>query len=189
MAGTFDRLIERRAGWGVITGIFTAIAGLVMVLYPAGTATVTALFIGSALILSAVAELVFAFAAASGGTFFLNMLLAVLYGAGGLALVSRPSEGVGALTAALATLLLIQAGIEFAVAYQLRSTDALWWFFGDGLLSTALSLLILFRWPSGSEWAIGTLLGLGVMTAGISRAVAAGSVFGAAKGVESWNEH
>ena len=189
MAGTLNQQIEKRAVWGVVAGTFTAIVGLVTILYPAATATVTTLFIGSALIVAAAAEFIFALTAASAGAFFLNVLLAVLYGAGGLALVSRPSEGVAALTAALATLLLIQAGIEFAVAYQLRSTDALWWFFANGLLSTALSLLILFRWPSSSEWAIGTLLGIGVMTAGIARAVVAGSVFGATKGVESWNAH
>ena len=47
-------------------GVLTAAVGVVMIIYPLATAAVSTVFVGSALIIAAVAQLVFAFSLADG---------------------------------------------------------------------------------------------------------------------------
>ena len=64
--------ISKRTGWSIFMGILTAAVGVVMILYPLSTAAVSTVFFGSALIIAAVAQLVFAFSSQTAGQFFSN---------------------------------------------------------------------------------------------------------------------
>lgn len=79
--------------------------------------------------------------------------------------------GVEALTALLGTLLLVQAGLATATAFQIRPLDGWGWFLFDAAASFFLGALILVKWPSSSVWAIGTLVGAAVLMGGISQTV------------------
>jgi uncharacterized membrane protein HdeD (DUF308 family) len=76
---------------------------------------------------------------------------------------------VATLTAVVGALLLIQAGLQTATAFQLRPLDGWGWFLFDAASSLLLAVLILAKWPSSSVWAIGTLVGVSVFMSGISR--------------------
>ncbi|HXY52252.1 MAG TPA: hypothetical protein VEI01_22590 [Terriglobales bacterium] len=47
------------------------------------------------------------------------------------------------------------------------------WFLLEAATSLALGMLIFVNWPSGSVWAIGTLVGVAVLMVGIARVVVA----------------
>jgi uncharacterized membrane protein HdeD (DUF308 family) len=100
----------------------------------------------------------------------------VLYGIIGVALAFAPFEGVEALTALLGTLLLVQAGLATVTAFQIRPLDGWGWYLFDAIVSFALGILILAKWPSSSMWAIGTLVGAAVVMGGISRIVLASKI-------------
>src|ERR1035438_63124 len=95
----FSQEVSRRAGWSVVMGILTALVGVVMIIYPMATAAVSTVFFGVALIIAAVAQLVFAFSSQTAGKFFPNLLLAILYGIAGLYLLAVPGIGLVTLTA------------------------------------------------------------------------------------------
>jgi uncharacterized membrane protein HdeD (DUF308 family) len=160
----------------MVMGVVTAIIGVFMILYPFATAAATTIFFGWSLLIAAVANLVFAFYAPSAGPFLVKVLLAILYGVAGVGVLLNPAAGVAALTLALGTMLVIQAGIEFSIATLYRAEVSWGWMLLDSLVSLALGLMILFHWPFSSVWAVGTMVGAGVLVAGISRIVVAATV-------------
>ncbi len=173
---SFTQDVSKRSGWGVFMGLVTALIGLVMIMYPFATANVTTVFLGWSFVFIAVAQFVFAFAADGVGNFFLKLLLAILYGIVGVTLVSNPVQGTSTLTAVLGAMLLIQAGIEGAFAFDFRGFSGWGWFLVDSFVSLALGLMIVFEWPSSSQWAIGTLVGTGVLMNGITRTVVSAAI-------------
>ena len=168
--------IKKQSAWAIVMGVLTAAVGIAMIFYPFATATVTTFFLGWSFIIAAGATFVFAFDSPNPGAFMLNVLISLLYAIAGVALVVAPAAGVLSLTVALGIVLVIQGGIEFAIAIEWRSESAFPWILTESLVTLALGLMVLFQWPWSSAWAIGTMLGCGVLFAGITRVVIAATV-------------
>jgi uncharacterized membrane protein HdeD (DUF308 family) len=168
--------VKNRSGWSIFMGVLSAALGLFLILYPLATATITTVLLGWVLIFVGIAQFVFALHSQTVGKFFLKVLLCALYGITGVALAFFPFEGVEALTALVGTLLLVQAGLLTATAFQLKPLDGWGWFLADAIASLCMGILILAKWPSSSVWAIGTLVGVAVLMGGISRIVIASKI-------------
>jgi uncharacterized membrane protein HdeD (DUF308 family) len=177
--------VKKRSGWSIFMGVLTAALGVFLILYPLATATITTVLLGWVLIFVGIAQFVFALHSQTVGSFFLKVLLCALYGITGVALAFFPFEGVEALTGLLGTLLLVQAGLLTATAFQVKPLDGWGWFLADAIASFCMGILILAKWPSSSVWAIGTLVGVAVLMGGISRIVIASKIRGGARSVES----
>jgi uncharacterized membrane protein HdeD (DUF308 family) len=147
-----------------------------MIVYPLATAAVSTVFLGAALLIAAVAQFVFAFTSPTAGSFFLKLLLGVVYGIAGVALAFFPLAGVMTLTAVLGAMLVAEALLETTLAFVVPASMGRGWLLLSALASLALGLLILFQWPNSSGWAIGTLVGVAVLVNGIARAALSSSV-------------
>ena len=161
--------IKHRSAWSIVIGLLTAALGVFLIAYPLATATITTVLLGWALTFVGISQLVFALHSQTVGKFFLRAFLSVLYGFCGIALAFFPIAGVVTLTALLGTLLLIHAGVATATAFQMRPVEGWGWFLFDAVASLLLGILMFAKWPSASVWAIGTLIGVSVLTSGISR--------------------
>lgn len=168
---TLSRELSRNAGWSSFMGILTAAVGAVMIFYPLATAAASTVFLGAALLVAAVAQLVFAFTSDTAGRFLLKLLLGVLYGVAGLCLIALPGIGVVTLTAMLGAMLIAEAVVETVLGFSVPAGAGRGWFFLSGLFSLLLGILILAKWPASSIWAIGTIVGAGVLSSGITRIV------------------
>jgi len=168
--------IKKRSGWSIFMGALSAVLGLFLIAYPMATATITTVLLGWTLIFVGVAQFVFALHSQTPGNFVLKLVGGVLYGITGVALAFAPIAGVEALTAMLGTLLLVQAGLATVTAFQIRPLDGWGWYLFDAIVSFALGMLIIVKWPSSSMWAIGTLVGTAVAMGGISRIVLASKI-------------
>jgi uncharacterized membrane protein HdeD (DUF308 family) len=167
---------KKRSGWSIFMGVLSAALGVFLIAYPMATATITTVLLGWTLIFVGVAQFVFALHSQTPGNFFLKILAGVLYGITGIALTFAPLTGLEALTALLGTLLLVQAGLATVTAFQTRPLDGWGWYLFDAIVSFALGMLILVKWPSSSVWAIGTLVGAAVLMGGISRTIVASKI-------------
>jgi uncharacterized membrane protein HdeD (DUF308 family) len=181
---TLTQEVNKRSGWSIFMGVLSAALGLFLIAYPLATAAITTVLLGWTLILVGVAQFIFAVNSQTPGNFFLKLLSGLLYGITGLALSFAPVEGVEALTGLLGTLLLVQAGMATVTAFQIRPLEGWGWFLFDAACSLALGLLILVKWPSSSNWAIGTLVGAAVLMGGISRTVVASKIRSGAGSVD-----
>ena len=152
-------------------GILTAAAGAAMIIYPLATATASTVFFGAALLVAAAAQLVFAFTSDTAGQFPLKLLLGILYGGAGLSLIAMPGLGVVTLTAVLGATLISEAVLETILAFSAPAGAGRGWLFLSGLFNLLLGILIIAQWPASSIWAIGTMVGAGVLWSGITRIV------------------
>ena len=168
---TLSREVSRHAGWSIFMGILTVAVGAVMVIYPLATAAASTVFFGAALLVAAVAQLVFAFTSPTVGRFLLKLLLGLLYGVAGLCILALPGIGVVTLTAALGVMLITEAVVEAALGFSVPAEAGRGWFFLSGVFSLLLGLLVLVQWPASSVWAIGTMVGAGVLFNGVTRIV------------------
>jgi len=155
--------LKKRSAWSIFMGVLTAALGVFLIVYPLATATITTVLLGWVLIFVGIALFVFALHSQTVGNFFLKILLSLLYGICGIALAFFPVAGVAALTLMLGTLLLIQAGMLTAIAFQLKPVEGWGWFLADAASSLLLSVLIFAKWPSSAIWTIGTLVGVAVL--------------------------
>jgi uncharacterized membrane protein HdeD (DUF308 family) len=183
-AQSLTKDVKQRSAWSIFMGVLTAALGVFLIVYPMATATVTTLLLGWVLIFVAIAQFVFALHSKTVGNFFLKILLAVLYGIVGFFLAVAPVAGVEALTALLATLLLVQAGLATVSAFQVRPLEGWGWYLFDAVASLCMGILIMVKWPSSSVWAIGTLVGVAVLMGGISRIMIASKIRSGASAVD-----
>lgn len=166
---TFTKEVSKSAGWSIFMGALTAIIGGLMIFYPLATAAASTVFLGSALIVIAAAQLIFAFTSESVGSFFLKLLIGVLYGIAGVLLVFFPVAGIVSLTGVLGMMLIAEGLVEIFIAFGAPALPGRGWFVFSAISSILLGVLILAQWPNSSVWAIGTMVGVGVLINGITR--------------------
>lgn len=173
---TSTRNLTRRAGWSVFMGLLTFALGAAMILYSSLTAVVSAVLLGWALLFAAVAQFVFAFSSDKAGNFILKVLVAMMYGVAGIALVAFPFAGIVTLTGVIGVMLIVDAILESALALALPGIVNRIWLFAGAASSLLLGILIVRDWPSSAAWAIGTMAGVAVLINGITRVAISGTV-------------
>ena len=169
LGGNLASEVKSRTGWGIFLGILTALIGILLIVYPLFAATVTTIVIGAVLIVAGVFELVQALRAHTVGTFFLRLLLGIVYAIGGLSLLSHPLWGVAVLTIVLGVMLLFEAGATTILGLQIIPASGWGWLIFDAVITALLGILILAHWPASVFWALGTLIGVAVLVRGITR--------------------
>ncbi len=173
---TLTKEVSKSAGWSIFMGALTAVIGALMIIYPLATATASTVFLGSALIVIAVAQLIYAFTSESVGSFFLKLVLGILYGIAGILLIAFPVAGVVSLTGVLGVMLIAEGIVEMFIAFGAPALPGRGWFVFSAISSFVLGVLILAQWPNSSTWAIGTMVGVGVLINGITRVVVSTAV-------------
>src|SRR5215469_11927467 len=112
--------VKSRSGWGIFMGVLTAALGVLLMAYPLATATAFTILLGCILVVVGVIEIVQALRSHTVGSFFLRLLLGVVYGIGGIVLLVYPLWGVAVLTSVLGFMLLFEAIFETVLAFQVR---------------------------------------------------------------------
>ena len=103
----------------------------------------------------------------------------------GVYLIAHPSLGVVALTLVLASLFLVEGIFDIALFFQMRAVGGSSWILVDGIVTLLLGLMIYLQWPSSSNWAIGTLVGVSLIISGITRVMLSLAVGKIAAGLAS----
>lgn len=168
--------LSGRLRWSIVMGVLTAVLGVVMIVYSSITAVVSAVFLGWTFVFAAVAQFVFAFSSESAGNFFLKILVSLLYGIAGVALLVFPLAGVLTLTGVIGIMFIADAAIEIGLAFALPAFANRAWLLVNAAASLLLGVLILAHWPSSAAWAIGTMAGAAVLINGITRVVLSSTV-------------
>jgi uncharacterized membrane protein HdeD (DUF308 family) len=76
---------------------------------------------------------------------------------------------VVSLTLLLATLFLVEGILNIVLFFKMRPMHGSTWVLVDGIITLLLGLMIYMQWPSSSAWAIGTLVGIGMIFSGVAR--------------------
>ena len=163
---------EVRAGlersWKALmfVGVLAIAVGCVAILVPAVASVATAIFIGWILIIAGAFLVAAAFSAHSIGTVVLRLLWAALTVVVGVWLIVEPDNGTLTLTLVLGIYFLFMGLTRIAVAFAARGQQNAGLVGLSGVCGLIIGILILVKFPSSADWAIGLLVGIDLIFAG-----------------------
>jgi uncharacterized membrane protein HdeD (DUF308 family) len=147
-------------------GIAAIVIGCIAILVPAVAAVGTAIFIGWILLIVGGFLIAAAFSAHSVGTVTWRLLWAVLTVIVGVWLIVEPHNGTLTLTLVLGIYFLLMGITRVTVAFLGRGQPNAGLVGLSGVCGLLIGILVLAKFPSSADWAIGLLVGIDLIFAG-----------------------
>ena len=160
--------VKKASGWYIALGIGLILAGIVMIGRPlyAGVALTTLL--GMLFIFAGVLYLLNTFMAMSAGGALFRILLGLINIGAGAWLLTRPIQGLQALTVFLGVALVLGGISKLMLARAMTGIPGTGGVLISGVMSILLAVLIFMRFPSSSEVVIGVFIGIDFIMSGWS---------------------
>ena len=157
-----------RRGWKMLmaVGVLAILVGCVAILVPAVASVATAVFIGWILVVAGAFLIAGAFAAHTIGSLVLRLFWALLTVVVGLWLIVEPDNGTLTLTLVLGLYFLFMGITRIAVAFAARGQQGAGLVGLSGIAGLLIGILVLAKFPSSADWAIGLLVGIDLIFAG-----------------------
>jgi len=155
--------------WSIGLSVMLILFGFVAIALPQVAGIGLNLLIGWLLAFSGAIHLMFAWYTRTTGGILWELMVSSLSIFIGVYLLFHPSAGLAALTLTLAIYLFAEGVLELVLRFRLRHMPGSVWLLLDGFITLILGALIWKMWPSSTEWAIGTLVGISMIFSGFSR--------------------
>ncbi len=168
MSDPLAQTAEHGGGSMTIFGIVTIILGFIAMAAPLIAGKSVAILVGILLIAGGIARLVWSFQAESLWRGVLKFLLGGLTLLAGLMVVANPLFGLGMLTIMLAAYFIVDGIFEIIGAFQLKPAKGWGFLLFGGIVSLALGIMIWRQFPVSGVWAVGILVGVKLLFAGLS---------------------
>ena len=157
-----------RRSWKALMaiGVIAIFLGCIAIFVPAVASVGTAIFIGWLLLVVGGFMVAAAFSAHSVGSLLWRMLWAILTVIVGLWLIVEPHNGTLTLTLVLGIYFLVMGITRIAVAFIGRGQPNAGLVGLSGVCGLLIGILVLAKFPSSADWAIGLLVGIDLIFAG-----------------------
>ncbi len=163
---------EIRAGlaksWKALmtVGVLAIVVGCIAIVVPEVASVGTAIFIGWILLIAGVFLVAAAFSAHSVGTVVVRLIWAALTVVVGVWLIVEPHNGTLTLTLVLGIYFLFMGLTRVTVAFLGRGQPNAGLVGLSGVAGLLIGILVLAKFPSSADWAIGLLVGIDLIFAG-----------------------
>ncbi len=147
-------------------GVVAIVIGCVAIVVPAVASVGTAIFIGWILLIAGAFLVAGAFAAHSIGTVVLRLIWAGLTVIVGVYLIAEPHGATLTLTLVLGIYFLFMGLTRIVVALAAHGRQNAGLLALSGVAGLLIGVLILAKFPSSADWAIGLLVGIDLLFAG-----------------------
>lgn len=161
--------VRRASGWSIVLGILMILAGMITIVEPMMGGIVVVIIVGWMAIFNGGAQLFYAFSGHEAKHRWWEVILALLYIVGGIYLLMHPLGGLLALTLLISSFLVVYGIFAIILSFRMKPVAGWGWVLFDGVITLILGCMIYVRWPSTSEWVIGTLIGISFIMSGVSR--------------------
>lgn len=176
--------INREIRWSMVVSVLMIVAGCLAIIVPPLSGIAVTLFVAWLLILAGVGHWVYTWHRRHRSGIWWGWLLGILFIVVGIRMMMFPVSALASLTLLLGIYLLVDAGLEFVMAMRLRPRNGWGWLLFDAFVAMILGIIILRRWPHSALWVLGTLVGVSILFAGISRFMLSLAARDAVKGME-----
>ena len=155
-------------GWFVALGLVMIAAGVFALGDAVLVTIISVIFIGAAVLVSGVAQIIHAFANKSWGAFLFALLCGVLYVVGGFLIMMEPVQGSVIITIFLLIAIAIGGGLRIAMALRHREIAGWWLMLLGGIISVGLAIMLYASLPWSGLWVLGTLIGVELIIQGVT---------------------
>jgi len=160
--------VREDRGWFIGLGVTFAVLGALAVFLPFAASLVTTIVIGWLMMVGGVLQAIHAVRNRRWASSTWAIVAGVIEVLAGVLVVAFPIAGTVTLTLILAAFFAAEGILKLIRAVQHRGLPAWGWLLFDGVVSLALGLLVLARWPSTAVWALGLLVGINLLFGGAS---------------------
>ena len=147
-------------------GILTIIFGILAMMMPFVTGQSVLMLIGILVMAGGILRLIWAFKAGSLGKGILVFAIGVLTLLAGFWIITEPFIAAGALTIVLAVYFFADGLLEILAAFSVAEGKG--WLIFDGVVTVILGVLLFMGFPLSGPLAVGVLLGIKLLLAGIT---------------------
>jgi uncharacterized membrane protein HdeD (DUF308 family) len=151
-------------------GVLIAVLGLLAILAPLFTGLALSVALGILLVAGSLGHVAHAFSARGWSGSLWEIVLAVVYAVAGVSLVVNPLVGLTTLTILLIAYLFVSGLAEIVMGFTTRSSPNWGWLVASGALSLLVAGLLWAGFPTTALWAVGLLVGISLLSTGISLA-------------------
>jgi uncharacterized membrane protein HdeD (DUF308 family) len=159
-------VLKKSSGWAIAWSVLLIVLGVIAIAIPAVAAVAVTTLVAWLLIFGGIFHFVMAFSTRGAGAVLWEVLVALVYIFGGGYMLFHPLLGVATLTLLLGAFFLVEGIFEIVAFFRIRGMSGSGWMLFDGLVTLLLAGLIWAHWPSSSAWAIGTIVGVGLLISG-----------------------
>lgn len=149
----------------MLWGFLIVILGLFAMMSPAISGVAVALMLGTLLIIAGTGGVIFAFSSESFGKGVLKFLFGGITAVAGLAIFTQPGMALVSLTLFLAIYFVVDGIFHIYAGLQLE--DGKGWVIFNGVVALLLGAMIWKGWPVSGVWAVGILVGVKLVMAGM----------------------
>lgn len=150
----------------MFVGILAIVVGCIAILVPAVASVGTAIFIGWILLIAGAFLVAAAFSAHSVGSLVVRLIWAALTVIVGIWLIVEPHNGTLTLTLVLGIYFLFMGLTRVTIAFLGRGQPNAGLVGLSGVAGLLIGILVLAKFPSSADWAIGLLVGIDLIFAG-----------------------
>lgn len=161
-------VVSGHAKHTTVSGVVMVVCGLLAIAAPA-VAGVSAMWVlGAMLLVGGLSQCFLALKAGAFGRGLMVLALGVLTVIAGVWTLRQPLSALSGITLLLAAYFIVSGVIEAFAAFSARPADGWGWLFFSGIVSLALGVMLWKQFPFSGLWAVGTLIGIRLLMAGIS---------------------
>ena len=147
-------------GWFVTLGILMILLGAFAWYDIIGLTLTGTIFIGAALLVGGVFQVVHAFIDRSWGGFLLQVLAGILYCIGGLLIMREPVDGSFVITLGLAIVMIVAGCFRMVLAIRHWHLAGAGLLLLGGLVSIGVGIALYITLPWSGLWVLGTLIAI-----------------------------
>ncbi|QFU82790.1 HdeD family acid-resistance protein [Natronorubrum aibiense] len=165
----------RKHGWQTLAlaGGAVGLIGLFAIAFPFATGVSITIGLGALLVLGGIVHAAHAFTVRGWSGSLWQLTLAIVSVVAGLLLLVNPVVGLASLTILLVGYLLVDGVAELWMATRMADRSGRAAIAVSGVLSLVIAGLLWAGFPASAAWAIGLLVGISLLTTGISMGVIA----------------
>jgi uncharacterized membrane protein HdeD (DUF308 family) len=166
-AANKDMKMKNKILWMLLAAI-SILGGIYALANPVLASGFATILVGWVFVALGVVQVVTGFRAESAGAKVWTVLLGALAVFLGITILGHPLKGMVALTTMLAILFLFGGMAKIVLSFALEDRRFFWAVLISGIASVALAVIIFMNWPVSAVSALGILLGVELISDGIS---------------------
>ena len=155
-------------GWFVALGVVLFAAGVFALGDVVAVTLISVIFIGAALLVGGVAQVIHAFMTKGWKAFTFNLLGGIVYIVAGILIMQEPVAGSQVVTIFVLLAMIIGGGVRLFVAFRHRDLPGWWLLALGGVVSIAVGILLYASLPWSGLWVLGTLVGVELIVHGFT---------------------